>query len=588
MEEKVRFYQSPYLLWFSLVIYPPIGIIILWTIGHFDIFIRLFISFVFGLIYLEFLGYYSSFIRALIYTLVFSYFIWRYYKLQEYKEKFLDQYEKAVNNYEVEKIIKQYLSKFESPTHCFKDIIDYELFLRNKYKVLYKNRLAHIEDLFINHVYHELKAVVQLEKTGIDSQEIINNERLIAYDKKNMDLSLVLSPKLKLTSDKLIHYFLWQLLKDHSIEYYGDHFYKTYQNEFKGVDINNLSEIVLRYVSNDALNTDENSQDLAMFTYFLMKSGTLGDERDFTICFKKISEEIKLQVTNRKFILFEKRLLNTSETLIKEVESINIINQMHSKDRFMILIQDLLKALDYQDIDKPINKYLDFIYLIHNEPYGINVVYQKKSNEHIKVNEIQNMKLGLTYNDIKRGIIISNGTFTSDAIKLAEANQIQLWDQNKLKEKISFVKQYFENSPRLKPVNEIKITDLTNIPFEQITITEIDKMSGFEFQYYVAEIFKRNGYKIIDVLKTHDSGVDVILEKNGIRFGIQTKRYSSEVNSNAIKEIIAGLPVFDLQVGFVVTNSTFTKEAYLLANVCQIILWDRDQLVKEINFIKTT
>ncbi len=585
MEEKVRFYQSPSLLWFSLIIYPPIGIIILWTIGHFDIFIRLFISFLFGLIYLEFLGFYSSFIRALIYTIVFSYFVWRSYKLQELKEQFLNQYKDIIKNYDVERIIKQYFAKFESPTRSYKDIVDYELFIRNKYKVIYKNRLAHIEDLFINSIYHKLDEVAELEKKTVNLENLIINERLIAFNNKINDLSHVLSPQLNLSSDKVTIYFLWQLIKDYSIEYYGDHFLKTYQNEFNGVDICNISEVILRYVSIDALNTDENSVDLAMFTYFLMNGGAFVDELDFTVCLKKIIVEIKLQVENRKLILFEKRLLNTSDNLLKEVESINIIKQMHSKKRFMILVQDLLKALDYKDIDRPLNKYLDFIYLIRNEKYAINVVYQDKENTKTTVKAVQNMKLGLTYNNIKRGIIITNGFFTNDAIKLALANQIQLWDQTKLEDKISLVKQHFEQSPRLNPANEIKITDLTNIPFEQITISEIDKMNGFEFQYYVSEIYKRNGYKIIDILKTHDYGVDIILENNGIRFGIQTKRYSNEVNSNAIKELIAGLPVFDLQVGIVVTNSMFSNEAYLLATACQIILWDRLQLIKEINKI---
>ncbi|QVK17175.1 restriction endonuclease [Mycoplasmatota bacterium] len=596
-ETEAKFYVQPLLTWFLLVVYPPFGILFLWIIGHYDVLIRISLSLLFGLIYLEFLGFYSSFIRASIYSLIFAYILYRYYKIKEYEEKIHTLFNDALNDLEVNNIIQNYFKKFAPPTNCFNDCLYFELYLRKKYTIIYKHlTLSHKEDTFINIVYQASDFINNVEtiiKKDVNEEKIVTINKMLEkhkainehYDQELNHLSTILSEKLKLTGDKFILYFTWELIKQSSIHYYADLFKEKYGDEFKSVDLSIMNDVLLKYVSLDYLHIDKNSKDLTMFTYFLMKYGAYKENNDYYTCLNTIYNSLDEAYKDRKYHLFKKHLFHTSDELIKEIETIEVINEMKSKDRFMIFVSDLLKSLGYDKINKPINNYIDYIVSSNDSSFGIQVVYRSELDEKLKSEVIQDLKLGLTINELKKGIIITNGSFTPDATKLAEINNIMLWDKDKLKEKGLLAKRFFKHQYRIEPTNEIKFDDLTSIPFNKITMDTIDKMSGYEFQYYLAELLNRKGYKILSIMKSHDKGVDIILEKNSLRFGIQAKRNKNNINQHAIKEIVAGIPTYSLHGGYVITNQYFTEEAKRLANACNITLWDRKYLETEIQKI---
>ena len=53
-----------------------------------------------------------------------------------------------------------------------------------------------------------------------------------------------------------------------------------------------------------------------------------------------------------------------------------IIKEMKTKARFEIFVLDLLKKLNYENIQKPINKYLDYIIFLNDHQFGVNIVFQ--------------------------------------------------------------------------------------------------------------------------------------------------------------------------------------------------------------------
>lgn len=104
----------------------------------------------------------------------------------------------------------------------------------------------------------------------------------------------------------------------------------------------------------------------------------------------------------------------------------------------------------------------------------------------------------------------------------------------------------------------------------------IDKMKGLEFEYYVADILKKQGYKRVSVTKaTGDFGVDIICtaKKGKDRIAIQVKRYNSPLSGKAIQEVVAGARHYKATRSMVITNSTFTPKAKILAksNDCELI-----------------
>lgn len=110
-------------------------------------------------------------------------------------------------------------------------------------------------------------------------------------------------------------------------------------------------------------------------------------------------------------------------------------------------------------------------------------------------------------------------------------------------------------------------------------IAEIDNMSGLDFEKYVAALLKQQGYTRIKLTEKFDYGVDIIAHKDGIRWGVQVKRYSDLVKMAAVQQAVAGLKYYRCHRAMVVTNSTFSKQAKVLATVNECVLIDRTEIL---------
>lgn len=116
----------------------------------------------------------------------------------------------------------------------------------------------------------------------------------------------------------------------------------------------------------------------------------------------------------------------------------------------------------------------------------------------------------------------------------------------------------------------------------EYSIDDIDLMTGHEFENFVSYLFHKLGYSSEVTKGSGDQGIDVIVEKNGRKIGVQTKCYSSSVTNKAIQEVVAGLRYYNLSKGIVVTNNYFTESARELAISNDVILWDRNILKEKI------
>lgn len=104
-------------------------------------------------------------------------------------------------------------------------------------------------------------------------------------------------------------------------------------------------------------------------------------------------------------------------------------------------------------------------------------------------------------------------------------------------------------------------------------------MEGHEFEYWCAELLRKNGFTDVEVTKgSGDQGVDVLAVKDGIRYAIQCKCYSSNLGNGPVQEVNAGKSLYRCHVGVVMTNRHFTPSAKELATATGVLLWDRDKL----------
>ncbi|MBS4217508.1 restriction endonuclease [Bacillus sp. FJAT-49711] len=131
----------------------------------------------------------------------------------------------------------------------------------------------------------------------------------------------------------------------------------------------------------------------------------------------------------------------------------------------------------------------------------------------------------------------------------------------------------------------IQVVRFTIIGFKnkkliQSGINEVDQMDGFQFEEYLALLFKMSGYNAKITKSRGDFGADLILVKDNVKTVVQAKRYSSNVGIKAIQEVVGAVQHYKADKSMVITNSYFTNPAIELAKTNNVELINRDQLVK--------
>lgn len=140
------------------------------------------------------------------------------------------------------------------------------------------------------------------------------------------------------------------------------------------------------------------------------------------------------------------------------------------------------------------------------------------------------------------------------------------------------------NQARESNVREITESLLTETLDAIPELDKIDEMDGRSFELFTGDLLFRNGFENINVTQaSYDFGVDVIAEKDDVKYAIQCKRYNGPIGVSAVQEVIASKSLHDCHVACVLTNSSFTPAAVELAKKNLVILWDRKKLQKFID-----
>lgn len=115
--------------------------------------------------------------------------------------------------------------------------------------------------------------------------------------------------------------------------------------------------------------------------------------------------------------------------------------------------------------------------------------------------------------------------------------------------------------------------------FDPCDVSMVDGMDGHAFEYFCADLLRKNDFTDVSVTKgSGDQGVDILATKGGIKYAIQCKNYASALGNTPVQEVSAGKLFYNCHVGVVLTNSTFTSSAIALANATGVLLWDRNVL----------
>mgnify|MGYP004502055039 FL=1 len=153
-------------------------------------------------------------------------------------------------------------------------------------------------------------------------------------------------------------------------------------------------------------------------------------------------------------------------------------------------------------------------------------------------------------------------------------------NENNLQENIQCEKE--ENSKKDFFSEDIKIDAIELMRY-------IDTLDGYNFEKVCAHILCCNGYINICVTSgSKDRGIDIIAEKDGMKYAVQCKHYSSNVGNHAVQEAFSGKSIYNADVAVVLTNSYFTQQAEQDARTLCVELWNRSKLlsmIENVNYI---
>jgi restriction system protein len=113
-------------------------------------------------------------------------------------------------------------------------------------------------------------------------------------------------------------------------------------------------------------------------------------------------------------------------------------------------------------------------------------------------------------------------------------------------------------------------------------LEDLDEMTGWEFERWLEQFFKRVGFDVMRTPYRGDFGADFVLTWNGIKIAVQAKRSRRQVGVAAVQEVVAAKAYYGCEQAMVVTNGYFSDQAIILGRANGVRMRFRDDLAKEL------
>jgi len=130
--------------------------------------------------------------------------------------------------------------------------------------------------------------------------------------------------------------------------------------------------------------------------------------------------------------------------------------------------------------------------------------------------------------------------------------------------------------------------DFSKVNIQDILYSAIkNRFSDFtpyDFEDFIGQLFKDNGYKVEGTNYSGDYGADVIVTKHRTKTAIQVKRYAenNKVGVPEINQIFGGKEYHKCDKAMVITTSDFSKQGRKLSDETDVELWNWEDLLLKI------
>lgn len=109
---------------------------------------------------------------------------------------------------------------------------------------------------------------------------------------------------------------------------------------------------------------------------------------------------------------------------------------------------------------------------------------------------------------------------------------------------------------------------------------KLQSMTGPDFEEFVATVFRRKGYAVEMTPGSGDHGIDLFLRKGSEFVAVQCKRWEAPVGEPVVRDFFGSMMNARAPLGFIITTSFFTTQAFDFSQGKPIRLFDLDTLVE--------
>jgi len=305
------------------------------------------------------------------------------------------------------------------------------------------------------------------------------------------------------------------------------------------------------------------------FYWLAFKTVINDDDSEFLVCKKLLECEDSRGID--KFLVIYFNLLDGLKTLSSTFKAMHPNSTTIDLENYF---SEHLSYSDYQEFD-------NFKALLHSKGFEFTdgeivylIIWEKTKKEHDKLEKYLLLNNAKTLNDYIYNFIQYNfnyGEVDIERFNLFLKKQKIHIDLNKLKVEVDTMKQKRKLESFEEKIIGSKFT----------TIRDVDLMSGYDFERFLVKLYQKMNYSVIKHTKlSNDQGADLVVEKAGVKYVIQAKRYVGTVGNDAIQQVTASIKYYNADKGVVITNSTFTTSAIKLASSNKIELIGRTELKK--------
>lgn len=132
---------------------------------------------------------------------------------------------------------------------------------------------------------------------------------------------------------------------------------------------------------------------------------------------------------------------------------------------------------------------------------------------------------------------------------------------------------------RLRQLNEFLGHDRL-YPQSLALADDLQKMEGIEFEHWVADLFRKAGFRVEVTQATGDHGVDLWANIGTDLVAVQCKRWDSTVGEPVLRDLYGAMTAAGAKAGYLVTTGTFTAQAHEFARSKTLILVDLSKLIE--------